>query len=106
MNIMISIDDREYKQIKEDAEKFRSKGMVVPSLYKIIESGMPLPEEYGDLVDRDAINNRFNAIYDELEALSNKPTYKELLDKLSMCLDTAEPIIKNNYDEVEEKLWT
>ena len=56
--------------------------------------------EHGDLVDRDAINNRFYAIWKELESYSNQPSYKELLDKWSMCLDAADPIIKGNYEEV------
>ena len=105
MNIVININNNEYEQIKKDAEKFRNKEMVVPYLYKVIESGTPLPEEYGDLVDRDAINNRYYDIWKELESYSNKPSQKELLDKLSMCLDTAEPVIKGNYEEVEEELW-
>ena len=47
--ILIDIDDYEYIEIKEDAEKFRSKGMVVPCLYKVIESGTPLPKGHGRL---------------------------------------------------------
>lgn len=44
MQIVIDIDDCEYEEIKKDIEKFRSKGMVVPYLYKVIESGTPLPK--------------------------------------------------------------
>jgi hypothetical protein len=69
------------------------------ALCKAIKNGTPLPKEHGDLVDRDAINKRFNAIYDELVALSNQPTHKELLDKLSMCLDTEIPIIEADKGE-------
>lgn len=52
MKIIIDIDDCTYTEIKEDTEKFRSKGMVVPYLYKVIESGTPLPKGHGDLIDR------------------------------------------------------
>lgn len=44
MNIVINIDDFEYEEIKEDAEVYRNKGMIVPYLYKVIESGTPLPK--------------------------------------------------------------
>lgn len=44
MKILIDVDDCVYTEIKEDTEKFRSKGMVVPYLYKVIESGTPLPK--------------------------------------------------------------
>jgi hypothetical protein len=44
MQIVININDHEYEEIKEDAEVYKNKGMVVPYLYKVIESGIPLPE--------------------------------------------------------------
>jgi len=49
MKMVIDIDDNEYTEIKEDAEKFKNKGMVVPYLYKVIESGTPLPKGHGRL---------------------------------------------------------
>lgn len=55
MKILINMDDHEYAEIKEGAEKFRSKDMVVPYLYKVIESGTILPKGHGDLVDRKQI---------------------------------------------------
>lgn len=55
MDLVIKIDDHEYEEIKKDAEKFRSQGEYVPSLYKIIESGVPLPKGHGTLKDTDAI---------------------------------------------------
>ena len=51
MKIVIDIDDHEYTEIKEDAETFRNKGMVVPHLYKVIESGTPLSKGHGKIVD-------------------------------------------------------
>ena len=66
-------------------------------IYNIIDSvknGTPLPEGHGDLVDRAAINDRFYGIWRELNSYSNKPSQKELLDKWSMCMDDATPIIK------------
>ena len=44
MNIVINIDDDKYKEIKKDVKLFKRKGMVVPYLYKVIESGIPLPK--------------------------------------------------------------
>lgn len=55
IDIVITIDDCKYEEIKEDAEKFRSKRMVVPYLYKVIESGTPLPKGHGRLIDADAV---------------------------------------------------
>jgi len=51
MHLMIDIDDREYAEIKEDIKFFRDKNMVVPHLYKVIESGLPLPKDHGKIVD-------------------------------------------------------
>ena len=105
MKIIIEIDKETYNHMKE-RYMCDYANTELDKVGLAVKNSTPLPEKYGDLVDRDAINNRFNAICDELEALSNQPTHKELLDKLSICLDTAEPIIKNNYKEMEEELWT
>jgi len=95
--------------ISEDSYKATCNGCMLPpdvkNVVEAIKDGTLLPKGHGDLVDRDGINSRFNAIYDELESLSCEPAYKELLDKLSMCLDMAEPVIKENYEETEEELW-
>ena len=66
-----------------------------------IANSTPLPKGHGDMVDRDAINRRFYEIWKELESYSNKPSYKDLLDKLSMCLDTALPIIEADMESEE-----
>lgn len=105
MQIVINIPEGTKEQIialTNAGESFPPK--LQERIVRAIINGTPLPK-HGDLVDRDGVNNRFNAIYDELESLSNQPTHKELLNKLSMCLDTAEPIIKDNYEEAEEELW-
>ena len=71
-------------------------------LIDAVKNGTPLPKEHGDLVDRDAINERFYDIYKDYEEAyncSNQTKDKYLLDKLSMCLDTAKPTIKANYEE-------
>lgn len=49
MKLIIDIDEHEYNEIKEDTEIFRNKDMVVPHLYKVIESGIPLPKGHGRL---------------------------------------------------------
>lgn len=102
MKLVIDIDENLYTRLFDNGDEY------VADMRRAcvsIRKGIPLPKMYGDLVDRDKINSRFNAIYDELVSLSCQPTYKELLDKLSMCLDTAEPVIKENYEETEEDLW-
>lgn len=101
MKLVIDIPDYVYCDIQAYKTIFDDK---IEEVAKAIKYGTLLSREHGDLVDRDEINNRFNAICDELESLSNKPTHKELLDKLSMCLDTAKPVIENNYEDEEEEL--
>jgi hypothetical protein len=89
IEVVIRIPKETYDYVKKQV----AEGIDNP-LKVYIANGTPLPKGYGDLVDRDGINSRYYGIYTELESLSNKPSYKELLDKLSMCLDTATPIIK------------
>lgn len=61
MKLIIDIDDNEYTEIKEDAEIFRNKDISVPHLYKVIESGTPLPKEHGRLfiLDEEKAKNFF-----------------------------------------------
>ena len=107
IELIIKINEEQYKFIKQSmtTDKVKDYHALLYDICEHIKNGIPLPEEYGDLVDRDDINDRFNAICDELETLSNQPTHKELLNKLSMCLDTAEPIIESNHEEIEKELW-
>ena len=95
VELVIKIDENFYKTIKDNKSNLYG-GRV----YEMIRKGIPLPKEHGDLVDRDSINCRFYDIGKELESYSNKPTYKELLDKLSMCLDTALPIIEAESEDI------
>jgi hypothetical protein len=64
-----------------------------------VMNGTPLPKGHGDLVDRDNINSRFYDIWHELSSYSNKPSHKELLDKWSMCMDTAPTIIEADKED-------
>lgn len=97
MKIVIEMPDIMYDWLNngfpddEDYEK----------LLEVVKNGIILPKYHGDLVDRAAINNRFDSIYDEAMGCSCAPTYKYLLDKFSMCLDTEKPIIEGTYDEDE-----
>lgn len=75
--MIINIEDRAYAEIKEDTEKFRSNGMVIPYLYKVIESGIPISiqsigasqPKTGHWIDADGDNaicgccNRLNHLY-------------------------------------------
>lgn len=60
MKIVIDVDEHEYTEIKEDAEMFRNRGIVVPYLYKAIESGIVLPKGHGRLVDAEKIAREVN----------------------------------------------
>lgn len=86
MKLVIDIPDWYYNELQE----FKHPNFVD----KAISDGIILPKHHGDLVDRDAINDRFYGIWKELESCSNKPSHKELLDKWSMCMDTAPTIIE------------
>lgn len=57
MQIVIDIDADEYTEIKEDAKKFRSMGITVPHLYKVIETGTVLPKNHGRLIDAEQLMN-------------------------------------------------
>lgn len=94
IQLVVEIEERYYEIIKNDVER----GMdYMPCV--LIAKGQLLPKGHGDLVDRDAINDRFYNIWKELESYSNKPTYKKLLDRWSMCMDTAQPVIKADKEE-------
>ena len=80
-------------------EKVKDGYVPLLGISKYLMNGAPLPKGHGDLVDRDAINDRFYDIWKELESYSNKPTYKKLLDRWSMCMDTAQPVIKADEEE-------
>ena len=87
MQIVININDSEYEEIKEDAEKFRSKKMTVPFLYKIIESGVPLPKGHGRIADIDKV----------LEEMKATRTYD-----IPFALERVKPIIEADKTESEE----
>ena len=89
MQIVIDIPEEDYNFVKKQV----ADGITNP-LKICIANGTPLPKGHGDMVDRDAINSRFYGIWKELESYSNQPNYKELLDKWSMCMDTAQAIIE------------
>lgn len=96
IELVVKIDEEEYMLIKQKMQL--DLGGVPSEAERVIANGTPLPKEHGDLIDRDAVNNRYDSIYAELHSYSNQPTYKELLDKLSVCLDTAPTIIEANKE--------
>lgn len=99
MQIVIDIPEEMIISLEQDS--FGAKYNIY-DLVGCIMNGIPLPKGHGDLVDRDAINDRFYNIWKELESYSNKPTYKKLLDRWSMCMDTAQPIIKADEEGEDE----
>lgn len=96
MEIIVKIPDDMIKSLEQG--NFGAKYNIYDLVGYLI-NGTPLPEHHGDLVDRDAINNRFYDIWKELESYSNKPSYKELFDRWSMCMDTAPTIIEGSDSE-------
>lgn len=92
MQVVIEIPYGTYDAIQQGL----TNQVITNKLWESVKAGTPLPKGHGDLVDRDAINS---SIYAELDSLSNKPTYRELLDKFSMCLDTAPTIIEGSDSE-------
>lgn len=99
MKLVIEIDEIIYKEAVNNRLLFDE---YISEVAIAIIDGTPLPKVHGDLVDRDAINNRFYNIWKELESYSNKPSYKDLLDRWSMCMDTAQPVIEADEEEEDE----
>ena len=74
---------------KEDFERCKKKYLRrINVMSDAIANGTVLPEEYGDLVDRDAINEKFYEY-----ARYTDDSDKRQLDYFSQCLDTATPIL-------------
>ena len=94
MQIVIDISEEDFERCKK---RFQ---MRINIMGNAIANGTPLPKGHGELVDRNVINERFYSIYNDAINCSNQPSDKYLLDKLSMCLDTAPTIIE--AEEVEE----
>lgn len=100
MKIVIDIDENVFTRLFDNGiEDYAIINDDLFAIAKSIRNCTPLPKGYGDLVDRNAINERFYGIWRELECYSNQPTYKELLDKWSMCMDTAPVIIEADEEE-------
>ena len=95
MQIVVNISENQYKVLQMMSD------VGLGYYHLAILNGTPLSKGHGDLVDRDKINSRFYAIWKELESYSNKPSYKKLLDKWSMCIDTAPTLIPANQDSEE-----
>lgn len=96
MQLVIDIDDREYNEIKEDAEKFKSKGMVVPYLYKIILSGAPFPECYGKLIDADEVKKRYPLEVDGLDLRGNNQCIHTAMDEATAIIEARKEVKNDN----------
>ena len=96
MQIVIDIPNRMYKIIQNKTLNIMDAEILEKA---VIKNGIPLPKGHGELVDRNVINERYDSIYSEALNCSNQPSDKYLLDKLSMCLDTALPIIEAESEE-------
>lgn len=54
MKIVIDIDEKDYKRIKEISEVFNS---LTSRAYKAIRNGTPLPEHHGRIIDESQIKH-------------------------------------------------
>lgn len=89
MQIVIDIPEELYIEILGETNQF-----IKNVLHESVKNGTPLPKEHGELVDRNAINDRFDFIYEFAENNMHSPSDKYFFDKLYMCLNTAPTIIK------------
>jgi hypothetical protein len=64
MKIVIDIDEKDYKRIKEIPETFDS---LTSRAYKVIKDGTPLPKGHGRLIDADAIPRHLVRDIDEID---------------------------------------
>ena len=95
IELVIKIPEENYK--KDNLIHFF--GCYSEKLDEVIKNGTPLPKGHGDLIDRDAVNDRFDEIWKDANWCSCKPSDKYLLDKLSMCLDTESVVIEADKGE-------
>ena len=98
MQIVIDIPEETYQDVLKNGFIYDEDNEVVTHA---IKKGTPLPKGHGDLVDRDAINERFYSIYNDAMNCSNQPSDKYLLNSWSMCLDTASTIIEADTESEE-----
>lgn len=96
VELVIKMPEEDYRTIKNGSVVG---DLTIPYVFDAIRNSKRLPKGHGDLVDRDEINDRFYSIWRELKSYSNKPSQKELLDKWSMCMDDATPIIEADKEE-------
>ena len=94
MQIVIDINEGIFEELTKYDKPVPSGNCLYDSILESVFNGTPLPKGHGDLVDRNKINSRFYAIWNDLVSYSNKPSHKELLDKWNMCMDTAPTIIE------------
>ncbi len=83
IELVIKIPEEYYKSIKDDAKKFLSKGMKVPSLYEKVIKGTPLPKGHGRLIDE---NDLWFEDIDDISCVTqrnieNAPTIVEAADE-------------------------
>ena len=100
MKLVIDISKEFYDGLFDESyDSIRNIPLEHMVLVQKIKNGTPLPEHHGNLIDRDAINERFYNICKEAYACPCQPSDKYLLDKLSMCVDTAPVIIEAEVKE-------
>lgn len=103
IELVIKIPEEEYRWIMKSDKTVFADVASKECMLHAIKNGTLLSKGHGDLVDRNAINSRFYDIWKELESYSNKPSYKELLNRWSMCMDTAPVVIEADKIESEDE---
>lgn len=92
VELSIKIPEEYYKSIKDDAKKFLSKGMKVPSLYEIVIKGTPLPKGHISSTSKDeqtTLNDALDNIRAEIADLDDadydyEGYYKAVTDALQI----------------------
>jgi len=96
MQIVIEIDEARFKDIQRIAEVQTEKRML--TCEQIIANGTPLPEHYGDLIDRNELLKQYgleNAVkYGNKDAEQQKHSYSTMMMyEIADMIDDAETVI-------------
>jgi hypothetical protein len=101
MKIVIDIDEKDYKRIKEIPKIFDS---LTSRAYKVIREGTPLPKGHGRLGDLDALEEYFRNVRKELKASDYKNGIEffvrdEMLLNVQQFIHLCDAIIEGSDSE-------
>lgn len=101
MEIVIKIDDKDYKRIQDIPDVFNS---LTSRAYSAIRNGTPLPEHHGRLGDLDAFEEYFRNVRKELKASDYKNGIEffvrdEMLLNVQQFIHLCDAIIEGSDSE-------